>query len=69
MGHMTVQQVKEMLENGGNTIPCHAYTDSYSLFSYLASQHLKYPTEKDTYFHLAYLREKSLQLSCYIPAL
>ena len=47
-----------MIENGTNVIPCEAYTDSYSLCSYLASVHLKYPTEKGTYFHLAYLREK-----------
>ena len=33
------------------------FTDSYSIFSYLKAQHLKFPAEKGTYFHLAYLRE------------
>ena len=38
-------------------MPLHMYTDSYSIFSYLKAQHLKFPAEKGTYFHLAYLRE------------
>ncbi len=37
-------------------MPLHMYTDSYSIFSYLKAQHLKFPAEK-AYFHLAYLRE------------
>ena len=35
----------------------HMFTDSYSIFSYLKAQHLKFPAEKGTYFHLASLRE------------
>ena len=35
-----------------------AFTDSYSIFSYMAAAHLKLPTEKSTFYHLAYLREK-----------
>ena len=57
-GPATAEMLKKMIENGENTIPCDAYTDSYSLYSYLASVHLKYPAEKGTFFHLAYLREK-----------
>ena len=34
------------------------YTDSYSIFSYLKAQHLKMPAEKNTFYHLAWLREK-----------
>ena len=34
------------------------YTDSYSIFSYLKAQHLKLPAEKNTFYHLAWLREK-----------
>ena len=48
-GPGSAESLMNMLRNGQNTIPCEAYTDSYSLFSYLASQHLKYPTEKGTF--------------------
>ena len=33
------------------------FTDSYSIFSYLKAAHLKFPAEKATYLHLAYLKE------------
>ena len=33
------------------------YTDSFSIYSYLRAAHLKFPAEKATYLHLAYLKE------------
>ena len=56
-GPATAERLKELKDNGGYTIPLDMYTDSYSIFSYLHAQHLKFPTEKGTYFHLAYLPE------------
>ena len=38
-------------------MPLHMYTHWYSILSYLKAQHLKFPAEKGTCFHLAYLRE------------
>ena len=33
------------------------YTDSYSIYSYLSAQHLRFPAKKSTFYHLAVLRE------------
>ena len=44
--------------NGNLPLRIEALTDSYSIFSYLAAQHLKLPVEQGTFYHLACLREK-----------
>ena len=46
------------INNGTLPLRSEALNDSYSIFSYLAAQHLKLPVEKGTFYHLAYLREK-----------
>ena len=46
------------IRGGDVPLKIEALTDSYSIFSYLAAQHLKLPAEKGTFYHLAYLREK-----------
>ena len=56
-GPQTAEQLKQIHDTGDYTIPLHITTDSNSIFSYLSAQHLKFPAEKATYFHLAYLRE------------
>ena len=50
--------LRGMHENGGFHLKLECCTDSYSIFSYLKSVHLKFPAERGTIFHLAYLREK-----------
>ena len=57
-GPGSAEELRRKLETGNVKVPVHAYTDSYSLYSDLTSQHLKFPTEKATYFHLAYLQER-----------
>ena len=56
-GALRAEDQRRLREAGGYAMPLHMYTDSYSIFSYLKAQHLKFPAEKGTYFHLAYLRE------------
>ena len=56
-GPATAQKLKELKDNGGWTVPLDMFTDSYSIYSYLHAKHLKFPTERGTFFHLAYLRE------------
>ena len=46
------------INTGDLPLRIEALTDSYSIFSFLAAQHLKLPVEKGTFYHLAYLREK-----------
>ena len=43
--------------DGSYSIQLHVFTDSYSIYSYLKAAHLKFPAEKATYLHLAYLKE------------
>ena len=43
--------------DGSYSMQLHMFTDSYSIYSYLKAAHLKFPAEKATYLHLAYLKE------------
>ena len=56
-GTQTSLALRDMLEYGNFDMPLDAFTDSYSIFSYLRSQHLKMPADKSTFYHLAHLRE------------
>ena len=56
-GPQPAARLKDLRENGGYSTPLDAFTDSGSLFSYLEADHLKFPADKGTFFHLAYLRE------------
>ena len=56
-GPQPAARLKELRENGGYSTPLDAFTDSGSLYSYLEADHLKFPSDKGTFFHLAYLRE------------
>ena len=56
-GSCTAYQLREIVESGKLAIDVHLFTDSYSIFSYVRAQHLKYPADKGTFYHLAYLRE------------
>ena len=38
-------------------MPLRIYTDSYSIFSYLRAAHLRFPAEKSSFLHLAFLKE------------
>ena len=42
--------IMKKLEAGEVSMPLDTFTDSYSIFSYLAAQHLKYPAEKRNLF-------------------
>ena len=57
IGPTTAEQLRKLKDDGGYSTPFDMYTDSFSIFSYLRTQHLKFPAERGTYFHLAYLRE------------
>ena len=56
-GPQPAEKLKELRECGGYSTPLEPYTDSGSLFSYLEADHLKFPADCGTFFHLAYLRE------------
>ena len=56
-GPRTAESLRSLKDDGGYSTPLDMFTDSYSIFSYLRTQHLKFPAEKGTFFHLAYLRE------------
>ena len=58
MGPQSGESMMRAIRGGDVPLKIEALTDSYSIFSYLAAQHLKLPAEKGTYYHLAYLREK-----------
>ena len=49
--------LRQCVEQGGFVTLLDAFTDSYSIWSYLRSDHLKYPSEKGTFYHLAFLKE------------
>ena len=54
---MPASRLKELKDQGGYSTSLDMYTDSYSIYSYLHAKHLKFPTERGTFFHLAYIRE------------
>jgi len=56
-GCMSAEELKEVREQGKFALPLHAFTDSYSIYSYLKAQHAKLPADKSTFYHLAHLRE------------
>ena len=58
-GTMDSRDLRDRLEHGDFEMPLEldAFTDSYSIFSYPRSQHLKMPADKSTFYHLAHLRE------------
>ena len=57
-GPQSGESMMRAINHGSRAFRIEALTDSYSIFSYLAAQHLKLPAEKGTFYHLAYLREK-----------
>ena len=57
-GQIGCEELRKRQVEGTYSMEVHMYTDSYSIYSYLRSAHLKFPAEKATYLHLAYLKEK-----------
>ena len=56
-GVIGCEELRRRREQGSYSMELHMFTDSYSIFSYLKAAHLKFPAEKATYLHLAYLKE------------
>ena len=56
-GPIGCTELRKRQDEGTLSMEVHMFTDSYSIFSYLRAAHLKFPAEKATYFHLAYLKE------------
>eukprot|EP00959_Pyramimonas_sp_CCMP1952_P283070 5916800-Pyramimonas_sp.AAC.1 len=56
-GPQTAVRMKEIRESGEFILQSEAFTGSGSLFSYLQADHLKFPADTGTFFHLAYIRE------------
>ena len=54
---MSGSELRRIREEGGFRLKLDMLTDSFSIFSYLRSLHLKFPSERGTLFHLAHLRE------------
>ena len=56
-GFLSAEDLREWRLQGKFAMPLHIFTDSYSIFSYLKAAHLKFPAEKSTYIHLAFIKE------------
>ena len=56
-GETSSIELRKRREQGSYAMPLHMFTDSYSIYSYLRAAHLKFPAEKATYLHLAFLKE------------
>ena len=57
MGSQGAPTLRRLAEEGGYSVQLDVFTDSFSIWSYLRSAHLKYPAEKGTFYHLAFLKE------------
>eukprot|EP00959_Pyramimonas_sp_CCMP1952_P464105 9486044-Pyramimonas_sp.AAC.1 len=57
LGPQSAEDMKAIRQSGAFVLNGEAFTDSGSLFSYLEADHLKFPADKGTFFHLAYIRE------------
>ena len=56
-GKIGCEELRKRKVEGTYAMEVHMYTDSFSIYSYLRAAHLKFPAEKATYLHLAYLKE------------
>ena len=56
-GKIGAEEMRRRKVNGSFAMGLHGFTGSFSIFSYLKASHLKFPAEKATYIHLAYLKE------------
>jgi hypothetical protein len=57
-GPQSGETQKQKREEGGSfAMTIDAFTDSHSIYSYMKALHLKFPADKGTFFHLAYMRE------------
>eukprot|EP00959_Pyramimonas_sp_CCMP1952_P052335 1094153-Pyramimonas_sp.AAC.2 len=57
LGPQSAVEMKRICQAGEFVLSGEAFTDSGSLFSHLEADHLKFPSDKGTFFHLAYIRE------------
>ena len=56
-GELGSEELRNRKVSGKYAMQLHLFTDSYSIYSYLKAAHLKFPAEKATFIHLAYLKE------------
>ena len=56
-GVMSASKLRELTTYGPLSTPTELCTDSFSIYSYLRTQHLKFPTDKGTFYHLAHLHQ------------
>ena len=57
LGSMSAADLRKHTTEGPLSTDTQMFTDSYSIFSYLRTEHLKFPTDKGTFFHLAHLHQ------------
>ena len=50
-GTINTDEMRKPRMQGSFAMPLHAFTESYSIFSYLKAAHLKLSAEKATYIH------------------
>ena len=56
-GPVPAVELVQLQRDGKFLMSMELFTDSYSIWSYLRSEHLKVPTEKATFHHLAFMKE------------